>query len=98
MSTTIDENVTEKSTGSGNVETPKQKFNWGSVGTTGIIVLIILWCLLPFYWMLVLAFRDPAHTFDTTPFFTHNTFSNFQYAFDTTNNTFGRSLINSLII
>jgi len=97
MSTTVDENVTEQSSGRP-VDTPKQKFQWGNVGTGGVIVLIILWCLLPFYWMLVLAFRDNRFTFDPTPWFTHTTLENFRYAFDTTNNTFGRSLINSLII
>ena len=39
-----------------------------------------------------------AFTFDTTPWFSHLTWSNFRYAFDTTNNTFARSLINSLLI
>jgi len=75
-----------------------KKFNWDRVSTTAIIVLIFFWCLAPFYWMLVLAFRDKAYTFDTTPWFTHVTFDNFRYAFNTTNNTFGRSLVNSLII
>ena len=53
---------------------------------------------LPFYWMLVLAFRNTAYTFDTTPFFTHVTLSNFKYAFNTSFNQFGRSLVNSLLI
>jgi len=73
-------------------------FNRGNVGTMAVIVLIIFWCLAPFYWMVVLAFRDTAYTFDTTPWFTHVSFENFRYAFDTTDNKFGRSLINSLII
>ncbi len=80
------------------VAEPRRKRNWGNVGTMAIIVVIILWCLLPFYWMLVLSFRDPKFTFQTTPWFTHVTFSNFRYAFDTSINTFGRSLVNSLII
>jgi multiple sugar transport system permease protein len=63
-----------------------------------VIALIIFWCLAPFYWMLVLAFRDTAFTFDTTPWFTHLTWENFRYAFDTTDNKFGRSLFNSLLI
>jgi multiple sugar transport system permease protein len=66
--------------------------------TFAAIALIIVWCLAPFYWMLVLAFRNPAFTFDTTPWFSHVTLSNFSYAFDTTNNTFGRSLVNSILI
>ncbi len=74
------------------------RFNRGNIGTTAVIALIFVWCLVPFYWMLVLSFRDPAYTFDTTPWFSHVTWSNFRYAFDTTNNTFGRSLVNSLLI
>ena len=77
---------------------PRRQFRWGPVGTTAVMVLVVLWCLLPFYWMLVLAFRDPAYTFDTTPWFAHTSFSNFRYAFNTAYNQFGRSLLNSLLI
>jgi multiple sugar transport system permease protein len=76
----------------------KRGFNWGHVGTVVVMIIIIIWCLLPFYWMLVLSFRDTAYTFDTTPFFTHVTWDNFKYAFNPTFNPFGRSLINSVII
>jgi multiple sugar transport system permease protein len=77
---------------------PKRPFNWGNVATGGVLVFIVLWCLLPFYWMVVMAFRDNAYTYDNTFWFTHLTWNNFSYAFNTTNNQFGRSLINSLII
>jgi multiple sugar transport system permease protein len=73
-------------------------FKWGNVGTGVIIALVVVWCFLPFYWMVVLAFRNNANTYDTTPFFTHVTFSNFRYAFNTAINQFGRSLVNSLFI
>ena len=73
-------------------------FNWSIVGNIATFVVILLWCLAPFYWMLVLAFRNPLYTFSTDPFFSHVTLSNFRYAFDTTNNKFGQSLINSLFI
>jgi multiple sugar transport system permease protein len=76
----------------------KRPFRWGQVGTGLIIALVIVWCFLPFYWMVVLAFRSNAYTFDTTPYFTHVTLANFKYAFNTTYNQFGRSLVNSLII
>lgn len=76
----------------------KRPFRWGQVGTGAVITLVVLWCLVPFYWMLVLSFRDPAYTFQTTPWFSHVTWSNFSYAFNTTYNEFGRSLLNSLII
>ena len=71
---------------------------WPTIGNIGTFVVIIFWCIAPFFWMLVLAFRDPAYTFNTTPWFVHNTLSNFKYAFNTTNNTFGRSLLNSFIV
>ena len=77
---------------------PKEPFSWGKIGNGLVIALIIVWCFLPFYWMVVLAFRNNANTYDTTPYFTHLTLSNFKYAFNTTYNQFGRSLINSLII
>ena len=76
----------------------QSRFNVENVSTIAIIAIIIFWCLAPFYWMLVLAFRDTAYTFSTNPWFSHVTFQNFKYAFDTTNNTFGRSLVNSLLI
>jgi multiple sugar transport system permease protein len=76
----------------------KGGINWGNVGTITVIAIIIIWCLAPFYWMLVMSFRDSAFTFDTTPWFTHTTFQNFRYAFNTTDNQFGRSLLNSLLI
>jgi multiple sugar transport system permease protein len=77
---------------------PKRPFRWGQVGTGVILALVIVWCFLPFYWMVVLAFRDNAYTYDTTPYFSHVTLGNFRYAFNTTYNQFGRALINSLII
>jgi multiple sugar transport system permease protein len=77
---------------------PKRRFSPGDIGTFAVIALIIFWCLAPFYWMAVLAFRDTAFTFDTTPWFTHLTLENFRYAFSTTDNKFGRSLVNSVLI
>ena len=76
----------------------KAPFKWSNIGNGGVLVFIVLWCLLPFYWMVVEAFRSNVYTYDNTFWFTHVTWSNFQYAFNTTNNHFGRSLVNSLII
>jgi len=77
---------------------PGRKINWGNIGTGVVMAIIFVWCLAPFYWMLVLSFRATAFTFDTTPWFTHVTLSNFKYAFNPEFNPFGRSLVNSLII
>ncbi|WP_225833743.1 carbohydrate ABC transporter permease [Streptomyces sp. NK08204] len=63
------------------------------------IAAIVLWCLLPFYWMVVTAFRDVGYTFDTTPWPTHVTLDNFRTAFNTSRgNHFGQALVNSLVI
>jgi multiple sugar transport system permease protein len=63
------------------------------------IAAIVIFCLAPFYWMIVTAFRDVGYTFDTTPWPTHVTLDNFRTAFSTSlGNHFGRALINSVII
>jgi multiple sugar transport system permease protein len=60
--------------------------------------IIVIWCLLPFYWMLVTAFRDVSYTFEATPWPAHVTFDNFVTAFDPSNNHLARALGNSLFI
>ncbi|GAA1482018.1 carbohydrate ABC transporter permease [Gordonia sinesedis] len=63
------------------------------------LVVVIVWGLAPVYWMVVNAFRDPAHIFDTTPWPTHLTLDNFTGVFSTaTGNHFARALVNSVII
>lgn len=63
------------------------------------VAVIVIWGLLPAYWMVVTAFRDVDFTFDTTPYPTHVTLDNFIAAFDTsTGNHFARALANSTII
>lgn len=62
-------------------------------------LIVLLWGLGPFYWMAVTAFRDPAYTFDPTPWPTHVTLDNFRDAFDTSRgNDFAHALLNSVII
>jgi multiple sugar transport system permease protein len=77
----------------------RRSVNWASVRSYVGIVVIVLFCLAPFYWMVVTAFRDVGYTFDTTPWPTHVTLDNFRTAFSTKlGNHFGRALINSVII
>lgn len=83
---------------SANADEHPKKFNWGNLATGVVMAIIILWCLAPFYWMLVLSFRDTNFTFDNTPWFSHFTLANFKYAFNPDFNPFGRSLLNSVII
>lgn len=62
-------------------------------------VVIMVWCLLPFYWMVVTSFRDVGYTFDTTPWPTHVTLDNYATALSTHwGNHLGQALLNSLII
>jgi multiple sugar transport system permease protein len=73
--------------------------SWPTVRTYLGVAFIVVWGLLPFYWMVVVAFRDVGFTFDTTPWFQHVTLDNFRTAFDTDlGNHFGRALLNSFII
>ena len=84
---------------SSSTERPKRPFDWASFRTYISAVVILIWCLAPFYWMIVTAFRDVGYTFDTTPFFTHVTWDNFATVFDESlGNHFGRNLANSLIV
>lgn len=63
------------------------------------IAVIVMFCLGPFYWMIVTAFRQVGYTFDTTPWPTHVTLDNFRTAFSTSlGNHLGRALVNSVII
>src|SRR5665811_2503557 len=56
---------------------------WGSARTYIFAAVIVIWCLLPAYWMVVTAFRDVGFTYDATPFFSHVTLDNFRAAFST---------------
>ncbi|MFC6011491.1 carbohydrate ABC transporter permease [Nocardia lasii] len=82
---------------------PEQPVSWRKrLGTVRLylgVAIVLVWGLGPFYWMTVVAFRDPSHTFDSTPWPTHVTLENFRNAFDTSRgNDFGRALLNSVII
>jgi len=73
--------------------------NWGAVRSYVGIAAIVIFCLAPFYWMVVTAFRDVGFTFDTTPWPTHVTLDNFRTAFSTRlGNHFAHALFNSIII
>jgi multiple sugar transport system permease protein len=61
------------------------------------ITLIIIYCLAPFYWMVVSALRLPNDTFETTLLPRPPSLDNFKDAF-APKNGFGRALINSVIV
>jgi len=72
--------------GEATIEQPKRGFPWGVVGSYASIIIILIWCLAPFYYMTIMAFRDPNYALDTSLLPRHLTLSNFKYAFNTTNN------------
>ncbi|WP_113716544.1 carbohydrate ABC transporter permease [Arthrobacter dokdonensis] len=77
----------------------RRRERWASSRTYISAAIILIWCLLPFYWMLVTAFRDVGYTFDPTPWFTHVTWDNFTTVFsEKLGNHFAQNLLNSLIV
>ncbi|HEY8317817.1 MAG TPA: carbohydrate ABC transporter permease [Amnibacterium sp.] len=60
--------------------------------------LIVIWCLLPFYWMIVTSFRDVQYTYETNLLPSHLTLDNYYTAFDPANNQLALGLANSLFI
>jgi trehalose/maltose transport system permease protein len=77
----------------------RKTFDWGQLRTYISAAIILIWCLVPAYWMIVTAFRDTAFTFDSTFWPTHVTWDNFATVFDESlGNHFGRNLLNSLIV
>jgi multiple sugar transport system permease protein len=72
---------------------------WASIRTYVSAAIIVIWCLLPFYWMIITAFRDVAFTYDTEFYPTHVTLDNFRTAFATdAGNNFTLALFNSFFI
>jgi multiple sugar transport system permease protein len=82
-----------------NLNRPSSRNRSAQLRTYLGVVIILVWGLAPFYWMVVTAFRDPAYTFDTTPWPTHVTLDNFRTALATrAGNDFLGAIWNSLII
>ncbi|MCU1584754.1 MAG: sugar transporter permease [Microbacteriaceae bacterium] len=76
-----------------------RKTNAPMIRTVVSAVIIVLWCLAPFYWMIVTAFRQVGFTYDTSPWPTHVTLDNFRTAFSTNlGNHLGQAMLNSVFI
>jgi multiple sugar transport system permease protein len=77
----------------------RNRKRWASARTYIFAAVIVIWCLVPAYWMVVTSFRDVGFTYDATPFFSHITLDNYRAAFSTdTGNHLARALVNSLIV
>jgi multiple sugar transport system permease protein len=71
----------------------KERAVWANVG----IAVIVVYCLVPFYWMVVSAFRRPEDQFSNLPIPWPISFRNFLGVFGP-GVGFGRSLLNSLVV
>jgi multiple sugar transport system permease protein len=77
----------------------KQRNRNQSIRTGVQAIVVVLWCLLPFYWMVVTSFREVGYTSDNTPWFTHVTLDNYATALSTKlGNNLPGALLNSLFI
>jgi multiple sugar transport system permease protein len=102
MSTTTTPVGTESHLSQAEVEAlahPKRspKYLIGLIGSYVGMGLIVLYCIIPFYWMVVSSLRLPTEGRSTEFLPSPASFENYQGVFSAQNN-FGRSLINSLII
>ena len=75
----------------------RRRVNMRAVWRTLGMVLIVVWCLAPFYWMLITSFRQVDFTYDNTLYPQHVTFENYKDIFKGGNH-FGRALFNSIVI
>lgn len=69
----------------------------GRIFTYVGIAVVVLYCLAPFYWMVVSAFRRPEDQFDNAPLPSPWSVKNFTAVFKP-GVGFGRSLLNSLVV
>jgi multiple sugar transport system permease protein len=95
--TTVDTTKTTAPSGGAVIEAAPVKRPWGSYLAYLGIALIIVYCLLPFYWMIVTALRRPNDTFSIAPFPSPISFQNFVDVFNPVNN-FGIALFNSVLV
>jgi multiple sugar transport system permease protein len=84
-------------TGGSSIPTLPAPKAYGMYGAYLGIALIIIYCLLPFYWMIVTALRRPTDTFSIEPFPNPPSFQNFIDVFNP-NNNFGIALFNSIVV
>jgi multiple sugar transport system permease protein len=99
VSTPVDttKSATTSSTAADGVPvTPKPK-PYGTIASYIGIVVIMVYCLAPFYWMVVSSLRRPADQFQTTLIPQPISFQNYIDAFNPSNG-FGRALLNSIIV
>ena len=75
----------------------RKKTSWAGIWSTVGIGFIVIYCLAPFYWMVVSSLRPDTEIFENTWWPRHTSFENYQAVFSAKNN-FAQGLVNSLIV
>jgi len=96
-SSTIDTTKAGSAPPTAGIEAAPVKKNYGMWAAYVGIALIIVYCLAPFYWMIVTALRTPTDTFSIAPLPSPLSFQNFIDVFDP-KNAFAIALLNSVIV
>jgi multiple sugar transport system permease protein len=96
-SSTISTTKAGSGTPASGIEVVPAKRNYGMWAAYLGIAAIIIYCLAPFYWMIVTALRAPTDTFSIAPVPTPLSFQNFVDVFDP-KNAFGIALFNSVLV
>lgn len=70
---------------------------WGRIGTGVAVAAILLYCLIPFYWMINVSLKRSSFALNNSLLPIPFSLENYVAVFDPSNN-FGRALLNSLIV
>ena len=79
------------------VRSTRQKTPWSGVWATIGIGFIVIYCLAPFYWMVVSSLRTDSEIFENSWWPRHPSLENYGAVFSA-KNSFGQGLVNSLIV
>ncbi|MGO1316162.1 MAG: carbohydrate ABC transporter permease [Cellulomonadaceae bacterium] len=79
------------------VRPDRQTGLWPRLATYAGVAVIVIWCLAPFYWMIVSSLRKASDIFSSSAIPAPVSLENYVAVFDPSRN-FGRSIINSVIV
>ena len=75
----------------------RKKTSWAGIWSTVGIGFIVIYCLAPFYWMVVSSLRTDSEIFENSWWPRHPSLENYGAVFSA-KNSFGQGLVNSLIV
>ena len=75
----------------------RKKTPWSGVWATVGIGFIVIYCLAPFYWMIVSSLRPDQEIFENSWWPRHPSLENYEAVFSA-KNSFGQGLVNSLVV